>query len=149
MLLHRACVDLEAMEIKEYFGFPKASHYWSLTTRLFSVMSRTLVGGWVLLLCREAVGVLCSPSRVGLKTMETIRTFVFAEVGGGRVGGGRIGSFRVGGGRVKPLEEWNIRWERSEGRCIVGYFLFLSFFHFMNIIKYHTLIFSSCDIYER
>ena len=37
-------------------------HYWSLTVRLFSVISRTLFGG-VLLLCSEAVGVFFSPSR--------------------------------------------------------------------------------------
>ena len=34
--------------------------YW--LTRLFSVISRTLVGGCVLPLCREAVGVFYSPS---------------------------------------------------------------------------------------
>ena len=35
-------------------------HYWSLIIRLFSVLSRTLIEG-VLLLCREVVGVFHSP----------------------------------------------------------------------------------------
>ena len=44
--------------------FHKFQHYWNLTIRLFSVINRTLVEG-VLLLCRDAVGVFYSPSRVG------------------------------------------------------------------------------------
>ena len=42
---------------------PKLQHYWNLTIRLFSVISRTLVegGGGVLLLCRGAVGVFYAP----------------------------------------------------------------------------------------
>ena len=40
---------------------PKLQHYWSLIIRLFSAISRTLVRG-VLPLCRDAVGVFCSPS---------------------------------------------------------------------------------------
>ena len=43
---------------------PKLQHYWSLTIRLFSVISRTIVGG-ILLLCRDAVGVFYSPSWLG------------------------------------------------------------------------------------
>ena len=41
-------------------------HYWNLTIRLFSVISRRLVGGrgGVLLLCREAVGVFYSSRRL-------------------------------------------------------------------------------------
>ena len=42
---------------------PKVQHYWNLTIRLFSIISRTLEGG-VLLLCRDAVGVFCSPSQM-------------------------------------------------------------------------------------
>ena len=37
---------------------------WNLTIMLFSVISRTLIGG-VLLLCRVAVGVFYNPSRLG------------------------------------------------------------------------------------
>ena len=44
--------------------FRKLHHYWSLTIRLFSVISRTLVVGSVTL-CRDAVGVFCSPSWLG------------------------------------------------------------------------------------
>ena len=44
---------------------PKLQHCWNLTIRLFSVISRTLVWGWVLPLCRKAVGVFYSPSRLG------------------------------------------------------------------------------------
>ena len=44
--------------------FQKLQYYWSLTIRSFSVISRTLVGR-VLPLCRDAVGVLYSPSRLG------------------------------------------------------------------------------------
>ena len=40
---------------------PKHQHYWSPTIRFFSVISRTFVVG-VLLFCRDAVGVFCSPS---------------------------------------------------------------------------------------
>ena len=41
----------------------KLQHYWNLTIRLFSVISRTLVAG-VLPFCREAVGVFYSPSQL-------------------------------------------------------------------------------------
>ena len=44
--------------------FPKLQHYWNLIIRLLSVISRTLTEG-VLSLCREAVGVFYSPSRLG------------------------------------------------------------------------------------
>ena len=43
---------------------PKIQNYWSLTIRLFSVITRTLLE-WVLPLCRGAVGVIYSPSRPG------------------------------------------------------------------------------------
>ena len=61
----RAWVDLEAMVIKRYSVFYKLQHYWSLTIRLFSVITRTLVGGGGLPLCRDAIGVFCSPNRLG------------------------------------------------------------------------------------
>ena len=40
-------------------------HYWNLTIRLFSVISRILVVVGVLCIGREAVGVFYSPSRLG------------------------------------------------------------------------------------
>ena len=43
---------------------PKLKHYRNLTIILFSIISKTLVGG-VLLLCRGAVGVFCSPNQLG------------------------------------------------------------------------------------
>ena len=43
---------------------PKHQYYWNLIIRLFSVISRTLVGG-VLPLCGEDVGVIYSLSRLG------------------------------------------------------------------------------------
>ena len=42
---------------------PKLQHYWSHTIRLFSVAPRKLAG-WVLPLCRDAVGVFYRPSRL-------------------------------------------------------------------------------------
>ena len=54
-------------ERRRWRGTPhslKFQHHWNLTIRLFSVISRTLVG-WVLPLCRDAVGVFYSPSRLG------------------------------------------------------------------------------------
>ena len=42
----------------------KLQHYWSLTIRMFSVISRKLVLG-VLPLCRNAFGVFCSASQQG------------------------------------------------------------------------------------
>ena len=43
---------------------PNPQHYWDLTIRLFSVISRTLIGE-VLSLCRGAVSVFYSPSQLG------------------------------------------------------------------------------------
>ena len=44
---------------------PKLLHYWNLTIRLLSVISRTLVGrGGSYLLHREPVGIFYSPSRL-------------------------------------------------------------------------------------
>ena len=55
--------------------YPKYQYYWNLTIRLFSVISRTLVGG-ILPLCRDAVGVFYSPHRqVNLK-IEDIEKFL-------------------------------------------------------------------------
>ena len=45
---------------------PKLLRYSSLTIKLFSVISRVLFGG-VLPLCRDAVGVFYSPSRLGYR----------------------------------------------------------------------------------
>ena len=48
--------------------FPKLQHHWNLIIRLFSVISRTLIGrGEVLPLCRGAVGVFYRPSRLSKK----------------------------------------------------------------------------------
>ena len=43
---------------------PKLQYYWDLTVRLFSVIYRTLFRAGVLPLCRGAVGVFYSPSRL-------------------------------------------------------------------------------------
>ena len=55
----RARVDLGAMAMNGYSAFTK--HYRNLSIRLFSVISRT----HILPLCRDAVGVFYSPSRLG------------------------------------------------------------------------------------
>ena len=64
MVQLRARVDLEAMAIKEYSAFPKASALLELHHQIqFSVISRILVGGGgILLLCRDAVSVLTAPA---------------------------------------------------------------------------------------
>ena len=50
---------------------PKLLHYWTLTIRLFNVISRTLI--WkVLPLCRDAVGVFCSNSWLGHNVLVKI-----------------------------------------------------------------------------
>ena len=54
-------VNLGVMAMKEYSEFPKAT---TITIRLFSVISRTLVVG-ILLFCRDVVSALFSPSRLG------------------------------------------------------------------------------------
>ena len=51
------------MATKGYSAFRKSKHYWNLTIRLFTIISRTLVG-WVLPLCREAVCIFYSPSQL-------------------------------------------------------------------------------------
>ena len=52
--------------MKEYATIPKD---WSLSIRVFNVISWTLVGR-VLPLCRDAVGVFYSPSRMGFQSVE-------------------------------------------------------------------------------
>ena len=49
---------LGVMAMKGTPHSPKLQHYWNLTIRLFSVISRTLVGG-VLLFCRDAISIFC------------------------------------------------------------------------------------------
>ena len=44
MLSLRARVDQGPMAMKGILHSPKLQHYWNLTIRLFSVISRTLVG---------------------------------------------------------------------------------------------------------
>ena len=50
---------------------PTLQHYWSLTIRLFSIISRTLVKG-DLPLCRDAVGVFYSSNRLGPTILKTV-----------------------------------------------------------------------------
>ena len=65
VLPFRARVDLGAMAMKGVLHSPKLQDYSNLTIRLFSVISRILIGGVVVLpLCREAVGVFYSPSQI-------------------------------------------------------------------------------------
>ena len=60
----RAKGDLGEMEMKGYTASPKLQHNWSLPIRLFCVISKKFVVG-VLSLCKEAVGLFYSPSRLG------------------------------------------------------------------------------------
>ena len=56
---------------------PKLRHYWSLTMRLFSVISRIFVGG----VCRDSVVVFYSPSRLDQYEVESLRIyFVYFNV---------------------------------------------------------------------
>ena len=61
----QAKVDLGVMAMKGYPASPKLLHYWNLTIRLFNVISRTLIEGKVLPLCREVVGIFYSLSQLG------------------------------------------------------------------------------------
>ena len=47
-------------------NFPKLQHYWNLTIRLFSVISKTLVGSGCLVLsfCRNPVSLFYSPGQL-------------------------------------------------------------------------------------
>ena len=58
--------------MKWYSVSLKSLHYWSLTIRLFNIISRTLVVREVLPLCRDAVCVFYSPSQLGLKSPDAI-----------------------------------------------------------------------------
>ena len=66
---------------------PKLQHYWNFTIRLFSVISWTLIGG-VLPLCREAISVFYSPSRLGNILLEelcimqvaTLHTYIYIYI---------------------------------------------------------------------
>ena len=57
---------------------PKLQQCWNLTIKLFSVIFRTLVGGG-LPLCREAVGVFYSPSRLGM-TLTGYYWYIFIYI---------------------------------------------------------------------
>ena len=54
---------------------PKLQHYWSLTIRLSSVISRALVWSGVLPLCWDTIGVFYNPSRLGYRSMEVNSIF--------------------------------------------------------------------------
>ena len=69
VLPFRARVDLGAMAMKGAPYSLKPQHHWNLTIRLFSFISRTLIGGG-LTLCRGAVGVFYSHSRLGKYIFE-------------------------------------------------------------------------------
>ena len=58
---------------------PNLQHSWSLTSRLFSVIFRTLIGG-VLPLCREAVNVFCCPNWLGLKIWYYIYIYIYIYI---------------------------------------------------------------------
>ena len=66
--------DQRAIAMKEYSTFPKLQHYWRLT-RLFSVTTRTLIEG-VLILNRDGVSIFCSPSQLGQKPTRKFRIFL-------------------------------------------------------------------------
>ena len=52
------------MAVKGNPHSPKLQHYWSLTIRWFSAISRIFIEwGWGLVICRDAVGVFYSPSQ--------------------------------------------------------------------------------------
>ena len=64
MLTFRARVDLWAVQCRDTLHSPKLRDFWNLSIRLLSVISRTLVRGF-LPLSRDAVGVFYSPSQLG------------------------------------------------------------------------------------
>ena len=67
----RARDDPGTMEIKRYSAPSKLQYYWNLTIRLFSVISRTLIGE-VLLLCKEAVSVFYSSIQLDPRLFSVI-----------------------------------------------------------------------------
>ena len=78
MLPFRARVDLGAMAIKGYSALPRTSALLE-PYRLFGVIKRTHVrggGGGVFALCRAAVGVFYSPSRVGNNRFDCFFAFM-------------------------------------------------------------------------
>ena len=75
MLPLRASVDLGVVAIKWYSAFPKLQYCWSLTIRLFDVISRGLVGG-VLLLC----GVFSGPSRLSQVSTCILSTHLIKKI---------------------------------------------------------------------
>ena len=77
-----AKADLGAEAKKGTLHSTKLQHYWNLTNRLFSVISRTpVVCGGVLPLYRDAVGVFCSPSQLGQDQIskENFITYAICE----------------------------------------------------------------------
>ena len=79
---------LEPWQWKGTLHSPKLQHYWNLTIRLFSVISRTFVVVGFLPIFREAVGVFYSHSRLGklllrarvdLGVMAMKRYFAFSK----------------------------------------------------------------------
>ena len=55
---------------------PKLQHYWSLLIRLFNAIPRTFIGGEVVPLSRDAVGLFVCPSWLGYVKMSTHNTQV-------------------------------------------------------------------------
>ena len=68
--------ELERWQWRGTLHSPKLQYNWNLTIRLFSVISRTLVGG-VLPLFREAVGVYYSPSRLGNVNLCCMYVYIY------------------------------------------------------------------------
>ena len=58
---------------------PKPQHHWNLTIRLFSVVSRTLIGG-VLPLGRDAVSVFYSPSWLGNLARTNKKMYIYTYI---------------------------------------------------------------------
>ena len=70
MIPLRAWVNTGAMTVKSTSHSPKLQHYWSLTIRYFSVISRTMVRG-VLPQCKDVVSVFDSSSQLGRESLES------------------------------------------------------------------------------
>ena len=78
MRLLRAIEDLGAMPIKGTLHSLKLQHYWSLTIRLLSVISRTLVGEGITL-CREEIDEFYCPTRLS-KFKTYVLCFICVQV---------------------------------------------------------------------
>ena len=74
MLPFWAIVNLGAMQWIGAPHSPKLQHLWNLTMRSFSVIPRTLVGWGFLPLCRSAVGIFYSSSRLGKSVIKFMMT---------------------------------------------------------------------------